>query len=103
MWRCSIEGSPHPVKTVTDHLPLTYLPTKGLLRAPLSRLYWWPTWRKDVTTYVQECSTSCQRNKPSNLKPAGTLRPLPIPGTLWESLGMDFITHLPKTRKGAKD
>ena len=65
----------------------------------LSRLYWWPTWRKDVTTYVRECST-CQRNKPSNLKPAGTLRPLPIPGTLWESVGMDFITHLPKTRKG---
>jgi hypothetical protein len=31
MWRCSIEGSPHPVKTVTDHLPLTYLPTKGYL------------------------------------------------------------------------
>ncbi|CAL8460917.1 g448 [Coccomyxa elongata] len=31
LWRCYIEGSPHPVKIVTDHQPLTYLPTKGYL------------------------------------------------------------------------
>ena len=31
LWRCYIEGSPHPIKIVTDHQPLTYLPAKGYL------------------------------------------------------------------------
>ena len=26
-----MEGNPHPVRIVTDHMPLTYLPTKGTL------------------------------------------------------------------------
>ena len=30
-WRTYLEGNPHPVRIVTDHMPLTYLPTKGTL------------------------------------------------------------------------
>ena len=30
-WRTYLEGYPHPVRIVTDHMPLTYLPTKGTL------------------------------------------------------------------------
>ncbi len=30
-WRTYLEGGAHPVRIVTDHLPLTYLPTKGTL------------------------------------------------------------------------
>ena len=30
-WRVYLEGGPHPVKLRTDHQPLTYLPTKGVL------------------------------------------------------------------------
>jgi len=42
----------------------------------------------------------CSKNKPLNRKRAGLLSPLPIPGRPWESIGMDFTTHLPKTKAG---
>ena len=54
---------------------------------------------QDIIQYVQNCEM-CSRNKPSNRKQAGLLSPLPIPGRPWESIGMDFITHLPKTQAG---
>ena len=37
LWRCYIEGSPHPVKIVTDHQPFTYLPTKCYLSPTQTR------------------------------------------------------------------
>ena len=65
----------------------------------LARAYWWPGWHKDVEDYVKTCA-SCQRNKPSNARPSGLLQPLPIPDAPWQSVGIDFITHLPKTDAG---
>ena len=62
---------------------------------------WWPTMELDIIQYVQNCEM-CSRNKPTNRKQAGLLSPLPIPGRPWESIGMDFITHLPKTQAGHK-
>ena len=44
----------------------------------VSRLFFWPSMRKDVIQYVHYCA-ECQRNKPSNQKPAGLLQPLQIP------------------------
>jgi len=63
------------------------------------RIYWWPTFSKDVPSYVTTCDM-CQRNKVRNEKPAGSLRPLPIPGRRWESVSMDLITDLPPTTRG---
>ncbi|TYK28654.1 reverse transcriptase [Cucumis melo var. makuwa] len=37
-----------------------------------------------------------QRNKVEKVKVAGLLDPLPVPTRPWESVSMDFITHLPK-------
>jgi hypothetical protein len=65
----------------------------------LARHYWWPGLRADVRKYVAEC-TSCQRNKPTNQKPAGMLQPMPIPETPWSIVTMDFITDLPPTDTG---
>ena len=62
----------------------------------LLRAYWWPGWSKDVHEYVRTCA-SCQRNKAGNTKRAGQLQPLPIPDAPWESVGVDWITHLPAT------
>ena len=65
----------------------------------IQRDFYWPTVQADVTAYVQTCE-ECQRNKPSNQRPAGLLQPLEVPGQRWERISMDFITHLPKTRFG---
>ena len=65
----------------------------------ISRQYWCPHMRADVTSYVIQCAV-CQRNKPSNQRPAGLLQPLPIPERPWNSVSMDLITGLPQTRTG---
>jgi transposase InsO family protein len=65
----------------------------------IERWFWWPELRKDVINYVKSCD-SCQRNKSHNLKPAGLMQPLDIPAGNWESVSMDFITGLPKTKDG---
>lgn len=50
-----------------------------------------------VKSYIKACE-ACQRNKATNQKPAGLLNPLPIPAQPWESVSMDFITGLPRTK-----
>ena len=86
------------IQTVHDH---PFSGHVGIARTAelLSRLYWWPSCKRDVTQNVQQCE-QCQRNKSRNVKPPGKLLPLPIPGNLWESVSIDFITHLPKTPRG---
>ncbi|GJR89881.1 putative CCCH-type zinc finger family protein [Tanacetum coccineum] len=53
--------------------------------------------RGDVIKLVSECGT-CQRNKYSNLVPAGLLQPLNLLEQIWEELSMDFINGLPKSK-----
>lgn len=65
----------------------------------VSSMYWWPSLKQYVQNYIQQCG-SCQRVKASQLVPAGTLQPLPIPENPWDSVSMDFITGLPKTKRG---
>jgi len=69
--------------------------TKNLVE----RLFYWPTIDRDVRKYVQQCH-SCQSNKAGNQQPAGLLQPLPVPSEPWESVSMDFITHLPTSMEG---
>ena len=38
----------------------------------------------------------CQQDKVERAKIAGLLEPLPVPARPWESVSLDFITHLPK-------
>jgi hypothetical protein len=61
--------------------------------------FWWPTLQRDVTEYVKTCH-SCQRNKSSNQKPGGMLRPLSVPLHKWMSASMDFVVQLPRTARG---
>jgi transposase InsO family protein len=63
------------------------------------RSYWWPGLRKDVSDYVLSCD-ACQRNKPTNTRPMGLARMLPIPDAPWETVTMDFVVQLPRTRSG---
>lgn len=65
----------------------------------VSRDYSWPRMRETVETYVRGCD-ACQRHKSANQKPPGLLHPLPIPEASWETITMDFIGPLPKTKTG---
>lgn len=51
-----------------------------------------------IYRYVRGC-TMCAKRKPNNKK-LGLYTPLPVPSDPWESVTMDFIEALPKSRKG---
>jgi len=60
-------------------------------------VFWWKDLSKDVRNYVRTCSV-CQRYKADLTTPGGSLQPLPIPGTIWVNVSLDFIEGLPKSR-----
>ena len=74
-------------------------PSRAITYDLLARHYHWPGMEKDVRKYIKSCE-ACQRFKDSTQRPGGLLQPLPIPERPWASISMDFITHLPKTKKG---
>ncbi|KAJ0970323.1 hypothetical protein J5N97_023200 [Dioscorea zingiberensis] len=62
--------------------------------ARLASVFYWPGLRREVQEFVAACHL-CQSVKPFTRAPQGLLQPLPIPGKVWDSISMDFITHLP--------
>ncbi|CEP07157.1 hypothetical protein [Parasitella parasitica] len=63
----------------------------------ISRNYWWKGLTKFVNRYIANCPT-CVRGKASRQAPQGPLMPLPIPNNPWESISMDFIVKLPRSK-----
>src|SRR3954453_19049567 len=84
-----------------DHHDTPMAGHQGIERtyATLHQNFYWPRMNQDTRNYVKSCN-SCQCIKASQQVPAGLLQPLPIPSYPWEQVSMDFITHLPKTKKG---
>jgi transposase InsO family protein len=64
--------------------------------ARLTNMCWWPGMKAMIADYVRGCVT-CAATKPSLEKPAGTLRPLPIPEKPWRVISIDFVGPLPRT------
>ena len=64
----------------------------------LQRFCYWPKMSETVSRYVKGCAM-CAKSKPSNRK-LGLYAPLPVPSHPWESVSMDFVGGLPKSRKG---
>ncbi|TYK18067.1 reverse transcriptase [Cucumis melo var. makuwa] len=61
----------------------------------LKKGYFWPNMRDDVMQYTKTCFI-CQQDKVEKAKVAKLLEPLPVPTRPWESVSMDFVTHLLK-------
>ena len=61
--------------------------------------YWWIGLKKSVAEHVAKCLT-CAQVKAEHQKPSGLLQQPEIPKWKWEMVTMDFITKLPKTKKG---
>ena len=55
--------------------------------------------KKDVALYVSRCLT-CARVKAEHQIPSGLLQQPEIPQWKWDQISMDFVTKLPRTRKG---
>src|SRR3954452_5083929 len=65
----------------------------------LRKRFWWTRMKREIAQFITECDV-CHRVKAENQRPAGTLKPLPIPEWKWDKIGMDFITGFPKPQKG---
>ncbi|KAJ9561776.1 hypothetical protein OSB04_006936 [Centaurea solstitialis] len=65
----------------------------------LKEHYWWPGMKRDIAIYVSKCLT-CAKVKAEHQKPSGLLQQPEIPEWKWEQISMDFVTKLPKTKKG---
>ena len=63
----------------------------------LKEYYWWPNMKEEVTEWVLKCLT-CQKVKAERQRPGGLLQPLEIPEWKWESIAMDFVVGLPRTK-----
>ena len=62
------------------------------------RFYFWPKMQSDIRKFVESCII-CQKAKGHSTN-AGLYTPLPIPDKPWDSISMDFVLGLPKTKAG---
>ena len=64
----------------------------------LKESFWWSGMKSDVARYVASCLT-CQKAKAEHQGPRRMLQQLEIPEWKWDSIAMDFVTHLPQTAR----
>ena len=65
----------------------------------LKETFWWQGMKKDVAQFVSACLT-CQKAKVEHQRPGENLQPLEMLVWKWDSISMDFVTHLPQTFRG---
>ena len=65
----------------------------------LSRSFYWPRMHRQVHDYCRTCE-SCQAIKPSQRQKMGLLHPNTVPSGPFQTICMDFIVQLPKTKRG---
>lgn len=63
----------------------------------VTSFFWWPSITKDITSFIQACEI-CQRYKAEHVHSPGLLQPIPIHAQAWETVTMDFIESLPKSK-----
>jgi len=78
---------------------LSIHPSMTKMYKDLKATFWWTGMKTDVADYVASCLV-CQKAKIEHQRPGGTLEPLDIPQWKWDSISMDFVTHLPRSVRG---
>ena len=74
-------------------------PGENRLIAHLRRSFFWPKMKDMAQNFVKTCER-CQKSKSRNTKIPGLQQPLPVPMVCWEEVSIDFMTKLPRSRKG---
>jgi len=64
----------------------------------LKESFWWNGIKTNVADFVAQCLV-CQKAKIEHQRPGGTLQPLDVAQWKWDSIFMDFVTHLPRSIK----
>jgi len=65
----------------------------------LKEYYWLLNIKREIAEFLSNCGI-CQQIKIEHQKPAGELQSLSIPEGKWEEISMDFMTGLPRGKKG---
>jgi hypothetical protein len=63
----------------------------------IKKSYYFPQMKKTIRAYIDRCVT-CIIDKPSRHSPYGEMGRFEIPSRPWQSIGMDWITKLPKSK-----
>ena len=90
------------VKTILEeahHSKLTIHPGGDKMYKDIKRVFFWNGMKKDVAEFVSKC-LMCQQAKPEQKKPGGLFHPLEVPQWKWDSISMDFMDGLPRSRRG---
>nr|GEW70198.1 reverse transcriptase domain-containing protein [Tanacetum cinerariifolium] len=74
-------------------------PSSDKMYQDMKKLYWWPSMKADIATYVSKCLT-CAKVKAEHQKLSGLLVQPKIPEWKWDNTTMDFVTKLPKSSQG---
>ncbi|XP_073121905.1 uncharacterized protein [Henckelia pumila] len=92
----AVDSLREEVMTETHTVLYSIHPGSTKMFKDLQKLYWWPGMKKDIVKFVNKCLT-CQQVKVEHQRPAGLLKPLPIPTWKWEDVTIDFVVGLPTT------
>jgi len=68
------------------------------LISSLRKEFFWPGMKKEVAEYLAWC-LECQQVKAEHQNLAGLPHPLLIPKWKWETISINFITRLPKSKR----
>ena len=79
--------------------PYTAHPGSTKMYRDLKKKFWWDGMKRDIVLFVEKC-LACQQVKALHQRPYGKLQLLEIPEWKWEHIAMDFVTSLPKSRRG---
>ncbi|KAF5763838.1 putative nucleotidyltransferase, Ribonuclease H [Helianthus annuus] len=99
MWIHNLGNLRHRILEEAHKSKYTIHPGSDKMFQDLRKNFWWIGMKKDIAVYVSKCLT-CSQVKAEHQKPSGLLQQLEMPVWKWELVTMDFVTKLPKTRKG---